>query len=94
LISGGAGVVGGDIVIDAGDGTTTDGVIQIGQSFNGQTIGIGTTGAIDIGTTGAITVGGVGATLGFYGQTPAAQPATPVTLGDVIAALQTLGLVA
>lgn len=31
--------------------------------------------------------------LGFFGTPPVAQPATPVTLGDVIAALQTLGLV-
>ena len=35
-----------------------------------------------------------GGNLGFFGQAPAAQPAAPVTLGDVIAALQTLGLVA
>jgi hypothetical protein len=32
--------------------------------------------------------------LAFYGVAPVAQPATPVTLGDVIAALQALGLVA
>jgi hypothetical protein len=32
--------------------------------------------------------------IGFFGATPANRPATPVTLGDVIAALQTLGLVA
>jgi hypothetical protein len=32
--------------------------------------------------------------LGFFGATPVVQPATPVTLGDVIAALQALGLVA
>jgi hypothetical protein len=32
--------------------------------------------------------------LGFYGATPVAQPAAPVTLADVIAALQALGLVA
>jgi hypothetical protein len=37
---------------------------------------------------------GLTAEIGFFGATPAAQPATPVTLGDVIAALQTLGLVA
>lgn len=32
--------------------------------------------------------------LGFFGASPTTQPATPVTLGDVIAALQALGLVA
>lgn len=34
------------------------------------------------------------AKIGFFGQTPATQPSTPSTLGDVISALQTLGLVA
>lgn len=32
--------------------------------------------------------------VGFYGTTPVAQAAAPVTLGDVIAALKALGLVA
>lgn len=32
--------------------------------------------------------------IGFNGVTPVTQPAAPVTLGDVIAALQALGLVA
>ena len=32
--------------------------------------------------------------VGFYNQAPVAQPATPVTLADVITALQTLGLTA
>lgn len=32
--------------------------------------------------------------LGFFGKAPATQPSTPVTLGDVIAALRALGLVA
>lgn len=35
-----------------------------------------------------------GSALGFFGVTPVAQPATPTTLADVIAALQALGLVA
>lgn len=35
-----------------------------------------------------------GKLLGFYGAAPVTQPATPVTLADVIAALQSLGLVA
>lgn len=35
-----------------------------------------------------------GVNLGFYGTAPVAQPAAPVTLADVIAALQTLGLTA
>lgn len=34
------------------------------------------------------------ATLGFFGHNPNPQPAAPTTLGDVIAALQSLGLVA
>lgn len=38
-------------------------------------------------------LGTSGGRVGFFGVPPAAQPATPVTLGDVIAALQTLGLV-
>jgi hypothetical protein len=32
--------------------------------------------------------------VGFFGAAPVVQPGTPVTLGDVIAALQSLGLVA
>ena len=35
-----------------------------------------------------------GSTLGFYGVDAVAQPAAPSTLADVIAALQSLGLVA
>jgi hypothetical protein len=34
------------------------------------------------------------ARIGFFGATPVARPAAPVTLGDVIAALKALGLVA
>jgi hypothetical protein len=41
---------------------------------------------------GSVALGG-STTLGFYGATAVAQPAAPVTLGDVIAALKTLGLV-
>ena len=36
----------------------------------------------------------VATNLGFYGTAPVTQPAAPVTLGDVITALQTLGLTA
>jgi hypothetical protein len=39
-------------------------------------------------------IGSGDAALGFFGATPATRPAAPVTLGDVIAALKTLGLVA
>ncbi len=45
-------------------------------------------------TTGGITLGASSQEVGFYGTAPVAKPATPVTLGDVIAALQALGLVA
>ena len=38
--------------------------------------------------------GGAGSTLAFFGVAQATQPAVPTTLGDVISALQTLGLVA
>ena len=34
------------------------------------------------------------ANIGFFGQTPAAQPTTPTTINEVIAALQALGLTA
>jgi hypothetical protein len=45
----------------------------------------------------ALSVGtpdGTAMVVGFFGATPVVQPAAPVTLGDVIAALQALGLVA
>lgn len=42
----------------------------------------------------AIWLGSAGQSIGFFGVTPVTQPATPVTLADVIAALQALGLVA
>jgi hypothetical protein len=55
----------------------------------------GTTTVVNLTVTGNAAIGNAGAdTLGFYGATPVAQQAAPVTLGDVIAALQALGLVA
>lgn len=46
------------------------------------------------GTTGGTVVRVGDNLLGFFGVAPAAQPAAPTTLAGVIAALQTLGLVA
>lgn len=58
-------------------------------------------GAVDIASSTHLAVNGgggdvqiTGAQLGFFGQTPTAQPAHPVTLADVIAALTALGLTA
>lgn len=62
-------------------------------------------GGLDVANVGVLLVSTLGADGGqfgtaadadiaFYGANPTSQPAAPTTLGDVIAALQTLGLVA
>lgn len=63
------------------------------QSDNGS-VGLFAADEIQLQAPGrGIGVGFDAATLiGFYGATPVAQPATPVTLADVIALLQSLGL--
>ena len=48
----------------------------------------------DLGTGGVNIQGNRYGLLGFFGVGAVAQPAAPVTLGDVIAALQALGLTA
>jgi hypothetical protein len=74
-----------------------------GISITGNTIeiqGHGAAGQITINETGQVQITGSevayvgGASIGFFGVTPVAQPATPTTTADVIAALQALGLVA
>jgi hypothetical protein len=78
--------------LDAGAGT-----IETTGAVNGGSIGYTGAGAFEI-TSGSGTGMSVqtdpSAPLGFFGATPVAQPAAPVTLGDVIAALKALGLVA
>ncbi len=49
-------------------------------------------GDTSVGAGGALSLSG--ATMGFFAKSPVAQPAHPVTLGDVIAALTALGLTA
>lgn len=41
-----------------------------------------------------VAVGNATSSLGFFGKTPATQPAAPTDAATIIAALQTLGLVA
>ena len=62
-------------------------------NLEGQTINIGHSG-VGPGHTNITTKndGGTGQ-IGFFGATPVDRPATPVTLADVITALQSLGLV-
>lgn len=65
----------------------TNGIVSISS----QEIGM----LADIpGPGGTAIAAGIGELLGFFNTAPVAQPAAPVTLADVIAALQTLGLVA
>lgn len=59
-----------------------DSALHFVFAVDGAGVGVGQIGIAD------------GDTLGFFGKTPATQPAAPVTLTDVINALKTLGLVA
>jgi len=61
--------------------------IENSNATNTGGIGIG-----DMGTNGVYIQYNGSGKLGFYGAPPVVQPATPVTLADVIAALQALGL--
>lgn len=71
-------------------------LVRAGAYLNGTYVAIGSTGVYDgvhlqqLGN--SILVGGGAGSLGFFGHSPATQPATPLTLGDVIAAGQALGL--
>lgn len=60
----------------------------------GQSVLRNPSGAIGVKVAAAGVTIANGQSLGFYTATPVAQPAAPVTLGDVIAALKALGLVA
>jgi hypothetical protein len=64
----------------------TNGIVSISS----QAIGM----LADTPSPGTAIAAGIGELLGFFDTAPVAQPAAPVTLADVIAALQTLGLVA
>jgi len=85
---------GGSVFITAKDGA---GDASVGGSVVIEAGGASATqGSIDLGLASGcpVNVGAATALLSFYGAAGTAQPATPVTLGDVIAALQALGLVA
>lgn len=60
----------------------------------GQSVGLQSDGGISIVQVDENGVNVAAAAVGFFGKSPVARPAAPVTLGDVIAALQALGLVA
>lgn len=73
-------------VLIANNGNPGDGFIQI-SSNNGLVL-------TEDSTLGVQVQANTPGNLGFYGATPVTRPAAPVTLGDVIAGLQALGLFA
>jgi len=85
---------GGSVFISAKDGA---GDASVGGSIVIEAGGASATqGSIDLGLASGcpVNVGAASALLSFFGAAGTTQPATPVTLGGVIAALQALGLVA
>lgn len=79
---------GGQVDVRGGSGATQGGAVNVSGGSGA------TDGPLNLGTFGGpINIGTSSSQIGFFGVPAVTQPSAPVTLGDVIAALQSLGLV-